>query len=235
MDSLLKQRIIGACVLISLGIIFIPMFLTGKGDYSSDELKSNIPPLPMYEIRTSQVLSLPSEALLEPLAVPLETAHTQDAKVGLSATLEETNSEESEPDPLKATVSEKIITAEQNTVKRGIVNRTPDKKPQQTLVQKNIVVPEPVVDEGGGAMKEAIVSGWVVQIGSFTVEKNALKLRDKLRKKGHASFVESLSKNNAMLYRVRVGPELTKRLAQDLNKQLGQETQLKGLVMRYPS
>ena len=54
MDIILKQRMVGAIVLISLGVIFIPMFLSGQGGMGSD-VKSEIPPLPKYEIKRPQV------------------------------------------------------------------------------------------------------------------------------------------------------------------------------------
>ena len=82
--------------------------------------------------------------------------------------------------------------------------------------------------------KQPIVSGWVVQLGSFSVEKNAIKLRDKLRKNGHASFVESYERDNKTSYRVRVGPELTRELANKLKIQLKKETKIDGLVMAFP-
>ena len=72
-------------------------------------------------------------------------------------------------------------------------------------------------------------------MGSFSVEKNAIKLRDKLRKNGHASFVEAYKRNGKTSYRVRVGPELTRELAGELKSQLKKETKIDGLVMAFPS
>ena len=83
--------------------------------------------------------------------------------------------------------------------------------------------------------KKPIVSGWAVQLGSFSVQKNALKLRDSLRKKGYASFVEELTKNGKTSYRVRVGPELTRELADELKKKLKTETKIDGFVVMFPA
>lgn len=248
MNSLLKQRIIGAVVLVSLGIIFIPILLTGKGDFMSDELKSNIPPMPMYEIEAPAVLALPSETPSEALSeISGEPgAEPQDRPV------EQVAQAEPEP-PVEAIIKKKQDKPDDKDSRPALTAIAP--VPEKTIPTKQNLKPTPKIVETevsvaappkpqppivstptvATAVKEPIVSGWVVQIGSFTVEKNALKLRDKLRKKGHASFVESFNKNNGMIYRVRVGPELTKGLAENLSKQLNQETQLNGLVMRYPN
>jgi DedD protein len=77
-------------------------------------------------------------------------------------------------------------------------------------------------------------SGWVVQVGSFSSSNNARALRDKLRKQGHASFVESVKGNSGTVYRVRVGPEVSRDSAERLRKQLKEVAGLKGLVQTYP-
>lgn len=74
---------------------------------------------------------------------------------------------------------------------------------------------------------------WVVQLGSFSDEKNALTLRDKLRAKGYAAFVERVHEANAATLRVRVGPEVERSRAEALAKRLDQEQHLKGVVLRY--
>lgn len=91
MDIILKQRLIGAIVLISLGVIFLPMLFTGNGQFES-RFKSNIPQEPSYEIVSPQVPvpeQIPSRAMEKvPLIEPIdasanrpdkpETTHTQE-------------------------------------------------------------------------------------------------------------------------------------------------------------
>ena len=45
-DNRIKQRIIGAIVLVSLGVIFMPMILSGRGEQSLPLFGSPIPPKP---------------------------------------------------------------------------------------------------------------------------------------------------------------------------------------------
>ncbi len=51
---------------------------------------------------------------------------------------------------------------------------------------------------------------------------------------GYATFVEAVKSKQGMKYRVRVGPELTRALADKLQKQLVKKAKLKGVVQSYP-
>jgi cell division septation protein DedD len=51
---------------------------------------------------------------------------------------------------------------------------------------------------------------------------------------GYACFVEAVKGKSGMNYRVRVGPELTRTLADKLQKQLAEKAKLKGVVQSYP-
>ena len=78
----------------------------------------------------------------------------------------------------------------------------------------------------------ATVSGWVVQVGSFSSQSNAMALRDKLRGNGFNTFVERVDGDNTV-YRVRVGPEIKKAQAQTVKERLKEKMALDGLVMRH--
>jgi DedD protein len=78
------------------------------------------------------------------------------------------------------------------------------------------------------------VTAWVVQLGSFSSEKNAEDLVAKLRKQGFNAFVEKLYSTDGTRYRVRVGPELVRDKAQATLDKLQKSLNLKGIVVRYP-
>ena len=48
MDTTLKQRLIGAAVLIALAVIFVPMILDGSGRQNSVTLNMDVPPEPQF-------------------------------------------------------------------------------------------------------------------------------------------------------------------------------------------
>lgn len=206
MNIQLKQRLVGAVVLVALAVIFVPMLLPGKGDLSGSIEGSNIPPEPDY--RFPPVKPAPSAPVMTPAPVaPLGEkmqADSNDGDAGKDVAKKE--SLKSPANVVKTTKAAKVIkTSKAPAAKKPPVKTKPNK-----------------------------VSGWIVQVGSFSDSKNAKGLRDKLRKLGHASFVEKIKGKSGMVYRVRVGPELTRKSAEKLSQRLAKEAQLTGLVQAYP-
>ena len=192
MNDQLKQRLVGAIVLVSLAVIFIPMILPGGGMRDSMNTRK-APPEPDYRFPPPK--SAPkAPPMSEPVIVPMA-----DAEVQSSAT--EKKAEGNNAADTNKTKSSKPIASTSDT--------KPKVKPDQ-------------------------ITAWIVQVGSFTSASNAKELQDKLRKMGYASFVEAVKTKNGMNYRVRVGPELTRTLADKLQKQLAEKANLKGMVQSYP-
>ena len=75
------------------------------------------------------------------------------------------------------------------------------------------------------------LSGWVVQVGSFSRKSNALSLQDRLRKKGYAAYVEAYQAKNGTRYRVRVGPELSEEKSKASASSLKREMGIDGFVL----
>jgi DedD protein len=76
---------------------------------------------------------------------------------------------------------------------------------------------------------------WVVQVASFSDRAKALALRDRLRKAKYPSFVESVAVKNTKLFRVRVGPVVSRDNADAWQKKIAKDFKLKdALVMAHP-
>lgn len=81
---------------------------------------------------------------------------------------------------------------------------------------------------------ESSVHAWALQLGSFSQEVNAQSMRDRLRAKGYASYVDKLKKPNKTVYRVRIGPELDKKRLEKLKLELLEKEKMKGMVVQHP-
>ena len=79
-----------------------------------------------------------------------------------------------------------------------------------------------------------LATSWVVQVGSFSKQENAISLRNKIQKMGISSFISEAQSSTGRVYRVRVGPELKRSLADDLRKKIHKKFKLDGIVIRYP-
>lgn len=72
-ENRLKQRLVGATVLVALGVIFIPMFLSGE--QSSALLSTNVPPPPaeLSDLEPIDLSALPKDAAPMPARpLPIE-------------------------------------------------------------------------------------------------------------------------------------------------------------------
>lgn len=193
-------------MLVALAVIFIPMLLPGEGNLGGGIHGSNIPPEPDFRFPPVPKTPTAPPVAAAP-AVPL--GDDQSSKTAESV------------------ATEKVVTEPSTKAEPK-----PKPKPKVKPVAKPASVP--LAKKVPRKVTTGQVSAWVVQVGSFAARNNARALRDKLRKKGYASFVESIHGEAGRVYRVRVGPELTKSAADKLRQQLAKEAGLKGLVQAYP-
>ncbi len=78
-------------------------------------------------------------------------------------------------------------------------------------------------------------NGWVVQLGAFGAEKDALALRDRLRAAGFAAYTDHVDGlSGQLLYRVRVGPQTRHEAALSLRDRIKAQLGLSGIVASYP-
>ena len=194
MDVLLKQRLVGATVLVALGVIFVPLILEGPSQTLVPEMEA----LPEPE---DQVISAPLESFPAPDAIPAEP----DTAIILA-------------DPQPAAVSEAPAEPAQPVAE-------PEPEPEPAAA-----APEPETKPA----KSAPLGSWVVQMGSFSSEQNARRLRDKLRKNGFVTQVEKARIDGKQRFRVRVGPFLERAEAEQSRKQIQDKLTLKGRVLSYP-
>lgn len=244
MDILLKQRLVGAIVLISLAVIFLPMFLSEKGEFAEDEFQSNIPPEPVYEIKAPQVavpLEVPNRSLQKP---PLSEPIAQSFQSKATANVDDKSSDaKAEPKTALAKTNEttqkdvvppaKAVTAVPEPAAPEPKSK-PTEKPQEPSQPATVAKTDKTSLTSTKQAPPDDLTGWVVQVGSFKKQSNAVALRDKLRKQGMSSFVMQVDSAKGTLYRVRVGPELNRSSAEQLQVKIKKKTKLEGVVMRYP-
>ena len=194
MDILLKQRLVGAIVLVALGVIFVPMILEGPN-------RTLVPEMEALPALQDHALSAPFEPFPAPDAMPAEP----DTSIV-------------QADPQLEAASE----ASAESVK-PVAKPEPEPAP---------VAPTPAPEKK--PVKSEPLGSWVVQMGSFSSEQNALRLRDKLRKNGFTTQVEKVRIEGKSRFRVRVGPFLERVDAEQSLKQIRDKLTLKGRVLTYP-
>ena len=103
------------------------------------------------------------------------------------------------------------------------------KAPEPEIVKQESKQIKPLIKEQEQKqVKSPDLVRWVIQAGSFGEKKNAIILRDKLRKQGFNAFVEL---SDRKLYRVRVGPELDKKRAEKTKVRLEKINNIKTILV----
>ena len=239
MDEQLKQRLIGAAVVISLGVIFLPMVLDGGRHAEYEKIRIEIPAEPEVDYSSSIAPLTPPEveiSRIERIQPEFDEIDLQGQAPILDDELKEIIKPIEEPEEV---VSSKGVDLRE---KKTITPPELKEEPQLATASK----PEPR-DEGPKAapVKPAkvasvplpapsVVSAWVVQVGSFSSRDSAIGLRDRIRKQGFSAFVESFDKNGNASHRVRIGPETSRTRAEQTLARLKQKMKLEGIVVTYP-
>lgn len=76
--------------------------------------------------------------------------------------------------------------------------------------------------------------GFAVQVGAFSDKTDAAALVERLAKAGFIAFSEPVKTAGGTLYRVRVGPEITRAEAEQLRTSVSDKLKLDGIVVSHP-
>ena len=217
MEERLKERLVGATVLVLLAVVFVPMLLDvpwKEGEGTPDA----IPERPRGGF-TTKTISL-GEPETPRLDAEIEREHRRHAQEATDAPRDSTGT--------SATAS---ATTTRNETSLAAAPQEPAVAPQESAAasQEPAAARESAAEAAGTAP-----GGWAVQLGSFSVPKNALALRDRLRSKGYAAFIESGFTAEGEVSRVFVGPVLERGRAESSMAKLRREMQIEGIVVRYP-
>jgi DedD protein len=214
MEQKLKQRLVGAIILVSLAVIFIPIILEGPDDEWSPR-SPGMPEAPRMDYGVDMELALP----------PVETAESGDPE----------NLEPMEPD------EPAVVPAVVPPVAQPAEPAKPEPPPAQPVAPPAPApaptpAPAPAAataDKESGSLPVP-PPGWYIQVGSFSQRMNAEGLRDRLTAAGHTTRLQSINIGKAQVYRVLVGPTTSRAAAEQQNSRLEKQQQIKGIVIEYP-
>jgi len=193
----LTARIVGAIVILSLGIIFIPVLL------ETDNIKSG-------SMNESPIPEIPNEISTIIFQMNEETGIFEEQ--GKSAT------EQFEAEVVKEienSVNEKEM-PEPEVIPKHVAKVTPPNAPIAKDQQN----------------QNESQHSWILQVASFKDKKKALKLRDELRAKQYITHITERQQDSGNIWRVRIGPDLSKQKIQKIQDKLDKEMGLRGLIVR---
>ena len=218
MDQQIKERMVGAAVLVLAAVIFIPMILAGSPQEQSGlapRMGQESPPSPAVRSASADHNTGFSSRIV-PLGGTSPVMVPTPEQAGHSVV--EDGAEKPVARPVEKLAPRPSAAASAST------KPTPKPARKQAAVRKAIVAPS----------QPGVVDGWVVQLGSFSSMRNAHALRDRLKAKGFKAFARSSGKGAEAVTRVYVGPDTDRDSAQRRVSRLYTETRLKGIVIRHP-
>lgn len=216
MDSGLKQRLVGAVVLVALAVIFLPMLLDGSGarDRMNEEIA--IPDQPEAP-----------ESRLERDGSGAESGGAVDADAA-DATLATDGFGDGETDTGEAAGERADAEPERETEAPTSADAPP---PEEESASDQGTVAADAADEE--ASEPAPSKGWVVQVGSFQRETNAVVLRDRLREDGFDATAEQVETDGGTLWRVWLGPVAEREEGEALERRIEDHRGSDALLMEY--
>ncbi len=226
MDNILKQRLVGALILLALGIVFWPIIFVAPEEA---RLREGVmaPPPPAV---SREPLPAPSDAGLRG-SPPREAAAEQP-----DVTLPQDNGPAAQaPDTAPAGESAAAgVVAEEAAAEESVAEES---------VAEPAPVPRPTADEPYPTREQApevaafdddgLPVAWVLQVATVSSVDTARKLRDELIDNGDKAFYEPLRRDNGTLYRVYVGPKFERAQLAPVKARVDDRYGVKSLVSRY--
>ncbi len=232
MDQTLKQRLVGAAVLIALAVIFLPVFITGPQDAmdSADDEQILVPPapaeklsskrLPVMDDDASQAQQQAEPAPQWPIATtPLDTGDTT------ADTLTEPAASSTAPDAddsAAQAATDDSNAAASSTADSADDNEAVSDAATDTVAAEN-TEPAPVVTQSSATPEAQPLQltsegpdpdQWYVQVASLGNPDNVRRLQQQLQSMSLQALTERVQRDDSSLYRVIVGPYSDDQTAQ---------------------
>lgn len=208
MDQSLKQRLVGAIVLVSLAVIFLPLVFDGQQQrINSDDYV--YPDQPAMTIQSSDFSSIEEDAkqVLDQIG-EVEAAKQEQESIEPTSEV---------PAEERGKLSEKVRDEPPVADAATIEQYIKQEKEADLAIEDSTSNTVPLAD------------AWIIQVGAFSSQANANGLRDKLNSAGYKAYTKSVGG----LFKVYVGPEIRRHRLEQQKTDLEREFKVKTLILKY--
>jgi len=210
LDKGMKQRMVGALVLVALAVIFLPMLFTREDEMRQVRVDAPeapaMPSLPQVQVETIQVPEQQPIVEQPPVVVDESTAPPSTPSQPISAA----------PSPVP-------VTAPAPAPAPKIENRAPVTAPATASAAVTKPAAASKSDSNG------LPGRWSIQLASLSNRAGADNLQKTLRSQGYNAYIRSADGMN----RVYVGPLIERAEAERLRDVINRQQKLKGFVTRF--
>lgn len=236
MERPIKERMIGAGILVLAGVILIPWLLEGASTSPSTTEQVLILPGSDTQKNETRTVSLivPSQGTTKPSEMPtldLDRPEVKEMPAALEAAV---SSSQPKTLPVESSAASTVTEVAPQQVSSAAESREPPvtsspEKEQPIIASNHGDIPPPSFDtqlEEAAAEKleekpevvrpkpvagtanapTEVAKAWAVQVGAFASKENAERLAERLRNKNYKAFVMRNVVEGRVRFRVRVGP-----------------------------
>jgi DedD protein len=242
MDRSVKERLVGASILVLLIVLIVPELLSGPAPAPVAPVDRSLPASAPEAVRNVTVdlatnRAAPQEPTLDAAASSVQPAETQSGEAASAAA--ETSPAPTTPSaPLRPSLSVVPLESEApapTTATRGPTATTATGAAAATATTVTTATGATTVPGAKGASAPlAQRHAWAVQLGSFASRANADKLVRHLKAQGFAVYEVPGGSGPSLRYRVRVGPMADRGAASQAAGKLKSLGQTPSLVAPAP-
>ncbi len=216
MNSVLKQRLVGALILIALGAIFWPAIFVNTG-FSPVSTTTQIPE--SVATRSVEIAVPRPSSAVQPAQTPSEAARADGLDESMAATSDLEHGSTSPSSAAQNVVAQDIDAVPQSsdTQKQAISEKheSPEKPVQPAL-------------DGDG-----IPIAWILRVGSFASREKAETVKQKLLDMGYKADTRVVSSGGRKLVRVTVGPKFERQTLVNSKQRIDNEFKVISQIVRY--
>lgn len=234
-NTQLKNRLLGAALLVVLAVLLIPLFL-GEPKQTRPT-RQNIPAGDGSQFQ-SRIQPLPDPEELAEQKTQDDVSSSNNATGLVLKKFDEVQSQSTVAKSIQAAPALPTKVVKQTPAKKAAP--VPDKKLATPLVEKKVVkvlekTPAKKKPPEQAPVNNSIAAtGWVVQAGIFSKKENAESIANVLRSNGHEPRLSEAQTSFGKAMRVWIGPFENKADARALSKKIEQQTGNGGYVAAYP-
>ncbi|WP_312936521.1 SPOR domain-containing protein [Pseudomonas sp.] len=211
LDKGVKQRIVGALVLVALAVVFLPMLFTRQ-----DEIRQ-------VHVEAPQAPAAPGlkDVQVQEVAVP-EPQALADEPAQAPVVVSESNAPVTTP-------SQPIRPSPQVQPQAPVAKVAPTQEPARQPATQPAAQPAQKPAATAKVDPNGLSVSWSIQLASLSSRPGADKLQSTLRSQGYNAYIRSADGLN----RVFVGPVIERAEAERLRDVINRQHQLKGIVVRF--
>ena len=220
MNNILKQRLVGALILVALGVVFWPIIFVEPDDRSRD-VSQRMPPPPVVDtspIPPPDKAGLRDEPLTDAQVESREREQRADPDTMTILPADEPRQDET----ANVQSDSSVPAADAAVVARPAVTATA----AETRVRSEAPV-KPAIDAQG------VPVAWILQVASVSDRSKANELRDALLSIDEKAYVKQVQRGDQTLYRIYVGPKFEQAKLDALKPRVDARFKVNSMVVRY--